>query len=246
MNDLVLIASAVREKPENYAAALKRVGVAEEKIRILLPAQISTDEARELGRKAAGLVLSGGADMHPRHFGEEPVPGANLAIDEDRDLMEIALIEGAREGKTPVWGVCRGIQVFNAVLGGTLWQDLPSQVPGTLLHHQSFPNDALIHSIEVESQETWLGRVLGRELALVNSRHHQGIKDLAPGFQVVGRAPDGLVEAVSWTRDDWWVHGVQWHPENLIAMAQERALWEHFADRVRERSPRAAAAATAT
>lgn len=232
MAETILIASAPGEAPENYARALVRVGISEDRLRIVMPADVSEDEAREEAARADGLVLTGGPDIHPLYFGEEALPGANLAIQEDRDAMEWALLEGARDTKTPTWCVCRGFQVVNAFLGGTLWQDLPSQLPGSLLHHQSHPNDALIHDVKITSRETWLGDVLARETALVNSRHHQGIKDLAEGFVALGHAPDGLIEAMSWTADDWWLHGVQWHPENLVAMSQQRALWEHFADAV--------------
>lgn len=241
MDGRILISSAPGEKPQNYARALIRVGLPEDRLRVVMPADVTAEEAREAAARAPGLVLTGGPDIHPRYFREEPLPEANLAIEEDRDAMEWALLEGAREAGTPTWCVCRGFQVVNAFLGGTLWQDLPSQLPGSLLHHQSHPEDALIHDVRVASRTTWLGEVLARETALVNSRHHQGVKDLAEGLVALGHAPDGLVEAVSWTADDWWLHGVQWHPENLVAMAQQRALWEHFADAVRERAPGRAA-----
>lgn len=232
MDGKILITSAPGEKPQNYARALMRVGVPEDRLQVVMPADVTSEEAAEMAARAAGIVMTGGPDIHPRYFREEPLPEANLAIEEDRDAMEWAILEGARSAKTPTWCVCRGFQVANAFLGGTLWQDLPSQLPGSFLHHQSHPDDALIHDVTVVSRATWLGEVLARETALVNSRHHQGIKDLAQGFVALGHAPDGLVEAISWTADDWWLHGVQWHPENLTAMAQERALWEHFAGAV--------------
>lgn len=233
MKDKILIASAPTEKPRNYAKALLSVGVPEDRIQVVMPGEHDADEVRRMGAQAAGLVLSGGPDIHPKYFGEEELPGANLSIQDDRDAMEWALLEGAKEAKTPTWCVCRGMQIANTFLGGDLWQDLPSQVPGLLLHRLSFPGDALIHTIEVpKSADTWLGDVLGREMALVNSRHHQGVRKLAPGIVNVGQAPDGLVEAISWAADDWWLHGVQWHPENLTAMEQERELWTRFVDRV--------------
>lgn len=237
MDGRIVISSAPGEKPQNYARALVRVGLPADRLHIVMPADVTSGEAAEMAARAAGLVLSGGPDLHPRYFHEEALPEANLDIEEDRDAMEWALLEGARAGKTPTWCVCRGLQVANAFLGGTLWQDLPSQLPGSLLHHQSHPNDALIHDVRATSGQTWLGDVLARETTLVNSRHHQGIKDLAEGFVALGHAPDGLIEAISWTADDWWLHGVQWHPENLVAMGQQQALWEHFADAVRQRVP---------
>lgn len=233
----ILLATGVREKPGNYVRALTSVGVAEERIRVLMPSPEVNRQARRLAASAAGLVLCGGPDIHPRHFGEEELPGDRLTIEEDRDAMELELLAGAREAQTPVWGICRGLQVINVFLGGTLWQDLPTQLAGSLLHHQSHPADALIHHVEATSTETVLGELLAREHALVNSRHHQGIKELAPGLVEVGRAPDRLIEAVSLVDGGWWLHAVQWHPENLVPMAQERALWASFAAAAEAESP---------
>lgn len=224
----IIVATGEREKPENYVEALGAVGVPEERVVVLEPSDENLAEARRLGREAAGIVLSGGPDIHPSHFGEEELPGGSLSIQPDRDELEVGLFEGAREAQVPVWGICRGIQVFNAVLGGTLWQDFPSQIGGALPHHLAKPADALIHSVGVEECATEIGEVLAREPAYVNSRHHQAIKDPAEGITVVGRAPDGIIEAVSWTASPWWLHGVQWHPENLVALPQQRELWERF------------------
>jgi putative glutamine amidotransferase len=243
VNELILVASAPGEKPENYVRALARVGVAQEQIRVLMPAEVAPGELRPLAAQAAGLVLSGGADVDPRHYGEEPMPEAWLSLEPERDAMELELLTGARDGHAPVWGVCRGLQVLNVFLGGTLWQDLPTQRPGTGLHQLGYPADALVHEVLAKENRSWLGQVLARERALVNSRHHQGIKALAPALAAVGFAPDGLVEAVAGADPTWWVHGVQWHPENLVDLAQERALWEGFVAQTRARAPRTAAIA---
>lgn len=120
------------------------------------------------------------------------------------------------------------MQVINVQLGGTLWQDLPSQLPGTLLHDLDHPKDALVHGVEELDPATRTGLILGRELALVNSRHHQGVKALAPGLVVAGRSPDGLAEAVERAGGGWWLRAVQWHPENLIALDQQCELWREF------------------
>ena len=126
----------------------------------------------------------------------------------------------------PVWGICRGMQVLNVFLGGTLWQDVPSQLPAAAEHDLHRPLDALAHEVRVAAPETRTGDILGRETALVNSRHHQAVRDLAAPLVPVGFAPDGLVEAVELAADDWWVRAVQWHPEDLVAMPQQRALWD--------------------
>lgn len=227
MTRTILVTASTPQKAAPLIAALVACGVPAERVRGLLPAD--SREARKLAAGAAGLVLGGGPDLHPSHYGEEPLAGARLAIQPDRDALDCEALAGAREAKVPVWGICRGMQVANAVLGGTLWQDLPSQLAGSLLHDLDHPHDALIHGVEVTDSETRTGAILARELALVNSRHHQGIKDLARGLVVVGRSPDGLIEAVELADGGgWWLRAVQWHPENLVAMAQQRALWDEF------------------
>ncbi len=227
----VLLSGSSGPKAEIAAAALRSAGLAAERIRVLLaggPGTADAGELRRLAAGAAGLLLLGGPDVDPRTFGEEPLPEARLEVEPERDALEWALLEGAREAAVPTWGICRGLQVLDVFLGGTLWQDIPTQLPGAQLHDLSYPRDALIHPIEVTAPDTPLGELLGRETALVNSRHHQGVRRVAPGLTVVGRAPDGLVEAFALAGSDWWLEAVQWHPENLMALAQQRALTERF------------------
>ncbi|HET9229034.1 MAG TPA: gamma-glutamyl-gamma-aminobutyrate hydrolase family protein, partial [Thermoanaerobaculia bacterium] len=116
---------------------------------------------------------------------------------------------------------------------GSLWQDLPSQRPEGLEHSIDDPKDHLAHVVQVLEPGMPLGEVLARETAWVNSRHHQAVKKLAEGLVPVAESPDGLIEAFVLDRPDWWVRGVQWHPENLVALPQHRALWEDFVRAVR-------------
>lgn len=221
--------------------AFAAVGFDPERSTVVTPADAaaaSREAAAELVAGADGLALLGGGDPHPSTYGEEPLPAARLTLEPGRDDLERWTIEAARARRLPTWGICRGMQMVNVVLGGSLWQDIPMQLPGALLHDQSYPRDALIHPIEVAAPDSGLGRVLAAEAALVNSRHHQGIKRLAPGLRVVGRAPDGLVEAYEGTDPDWWVEGVQWHPENLLPLAQQRAIVARFAAAVAAREGR--------
>lgn len=227
VEDKVLLAASSRVKSQVAVGALKTAGLAGERIEVLIAGE-DTRDLEERAARAAGLVLLGGPDIDPRAFGEEPLPEARLAIHPERDELERRLFEGARAARVPVWGICRGMQVVNVFFGGTLWQDLPTQLAGSMLHDLSYPRDALVHTIEVVDHDTPLGELLARETALVNSRHHQGVKEIAPGFRIVGRAPDGLVEAMVLDRPDWWMELVQWHPENLIPMAQQRAIAERF------------------
>jgi putative glutamine amidotransferase len=222
----VLVATAAEERAASYVEALKTVGVPAEEIRMVTPA--SNGAARELAAQARGLVLCGGADVEPGRYGEEILPFAGVEPTPERDALEWALLDGARESRIPVWGVCRGLQVLNVYLGGSLWQDLPTQRPSAVDHAVSETPDVLAHSLRVTAPEAPLGERLTRDVALVNSRHHQAVKRLADGLVPVAESPDGLVEAFILDREDWWVRAVQWHPENLIALAQQRSLWEDF------------------
>jgi putative glutamine amidotransferase len=231
---MILVATATDEYAIPYGKALRSVGVPEEGFRYVTP-EIDPGEARALAAQASGLVLCGGADVAPERYGETAL---NDTVDvlPERDAMEWALVEGAREARVPVWGVCRGIQVLNVFLGGSLWQDLPAQKPSGVPHSINQPKDHIAHTVNVIRPEMPLGESLSRgarETPRVNSRHHQAIKRLADGLVPVAESPDGLIEAVVLDRPDWWVRAVQWHPENLIADAQQRALWTDFVQTTR-------------
>ena len=243
MEDSVLIVTGSGERPGNYVEALKTAGLPAERTRVLTPeTEPSTSsrgaaDARRLGARAAGVVVCGGGDPHPSLWGEEPLEGVRFHLEEDRDALEREVLTGAREARTPVFGVCRGMQMLNVFLGGDLWQHLPHQLPTAGGHYRSRPADALVHPVEtngvhMEGSSGWLRDLLAREATLVNSRHHQGVRRVAPELEAVGWAPDGLVEAISHRSPEWWLHGVQWHPENLLAMAQSRRLWRGFVEAV--------------
>lgn len=229
MSGLVLLTASSEEWTGPYVEALRAAGFSADELRILTP----PDRGRigELAPQAAGVVLCGGIDVAPERYGETAV-NDTVEVFPDRDELEWGVIEAAREGGIPVWGVCRGVQVLNVFFGGTLWQDLPSQLPSDILHSVSEPKDAIAHTVEVLRPDTGLGAVLSSENPRVNSRHHQAIKDLGEGLIPVARSADGLLEAVE-LPGDWWVRGVQWHPENLIALPQQLALWNDFARTVR-------------
>ncbi len=226
MSGLVLVSTASEEKAEPYVEALRTVGVPAERIQVVTPADAAA--AGSLVAGAAALVLCGGADVEPQRYGEALLPDANVELVPDRDALEWALLDAAREGRLPVWGVCRGLQVLNVYLGGTLWQDLPTQHPSSVPHEVCETPDTLAHTVQVVKPDAPIGELLAREVPRVNSRHHQALKRMAEGFVPVAFSPDGLVEAAFLDRPDWWVRGVQWHPENLVALAQHRALWTDF------------------
>lgn len=227
MSGLILVSTASEERAAPYAEALRAVGVPAERIRVVTPEDAAA--ARDLASGAAGLVLCGGADVVPERYGEAMLPDAGVEPVPERDKLEWSLLAAAQEARLPVWGVCRGLQVINVYFGGSLWQDLPTQHPSAIEHSLSEPPDRLAHTVRLVAPEAPLGEILAREVPQVNSRHHQALKRVAEGLVTVALSPDGLVEAAVLDRQDWWVRGVQWHPENLIAMAQHRALWTDFA-----------------
>jgi putative glutamine amidotransferase len=162
-----------------------------------------------------GLLLSGGSDLDPGYYGEEPSPELGPTISE-RDAFEIPLLELALRRGLPIFGICRGMQLLNVALGGTLYQDLPSQWGrGVLKHRQETPKWQPTHEVEVRGG-AYLAEVMDREVIKVNSYHHQGIKELAGGLVVSARSSDGVAEAVE-ARDlsERWLVGVQWHAEAM-------------------------------
>jgi putative glutamine amidotransferase len=227
---VILVSTSYEEKAAPYVQALKAAGVPAERIQVVTPTSEPAPISGVSG--ATGLVLCGGVDVVPGRYGEETLPWAGVEAAPERDEMEWALLDAARAARTPTWCVCRGLQVLNVYLGGSLWQDLPTQRPGAVDHSVSDTPDVLAHTVRVTAPDAPLGERLTRDVPLVNSRHHQAIKRIAPGLLPVAESPDGLVEAAVLEDSAWWVRGVQWHPENLIALDQQRALWIDFSQAV--------------
>ena len=161
-----------------------------------------------------GLLLTGGADVAPSSYGEQPMR-PEWAGDAIRDAYEIDLIRRAQSRGAPVLGICRGIQVITAAFGGSLWQDINTQVEGTLVHRDWHRYDQLGHDVSM-TEGSWVSGVYGGATSIgVNSIHHQSIKDTPRGFDVTAHAPDGVLEAIERVSDEEFVVGVQWHPEWL-------------------------------
>lgn len=159
-----------------------------------------------------GLVMHGGADLSPTSYGEQPLR-PEWSGDKVRDEYELALVRAFVAAGKPVFGICRGLQLINVAHGGTLYQDIATQKPGALVHRDADAYDLNFHAVDVLPQ-TRLAELLGAPARhKINSVHHQGIKDLAPGFQVEAVSPDdGVIEAIRHTGAAW-VAAVQWHPE---------------------------------
>jgi putative glutamine amidotransferase len=183
--------------------------------------------ARGLLEDLDGLVLSGGGDVDPALFGEAPHPAYSPAED-GRDAAEIALVRAALGARMPVLAICRGVQVLNVAAGGTLVQDIPTQVAHSVAHRVDKPKDFLAHEVTVRPGSMLAG-LLGtdesRPHVVVNSRHHQSVKAVAPGFHVTAKAVDGVIEALESDDRSTFCVGVQWHPENFGNESRFRELF---------------------
>jgi putative glutamine amidotransferase len=175
------------------------------------------DTLRAIYESLDGILIPGGVDMDPHTFGEERGPRLGN-IDPARDAVELALTRWSIEDEKPLLGLCRGSQVINVALGGTLYQDLEAELPHAIKHDYfptaGYARDYLAHTVEV-TQRSRLEGILDRADVRVNSMHHQGVKRLGDGLAVSAVAPDGLIEAVEFSAGHFMV-GVQWHPESLV------------------------------
>jgi putative glutamine amidotransferase len=219
----------VRELPrvrvnQRYTDALVRSGV----LPVAVP-PLDPDAADALLDRVDGLVLTGGEDVESRLYGAAPHPKAE-APNPERDRWEIALARAARDRKVPTLAICRGVQIVNVAFGGSLIQDIASECAGALRHTREDVRATRVHAVEVEPASR-LARALGADHMMANSLHHQAIARPGDGLRVVARAEDGIVEAVEWHADDWWMLGVQWHPEELDDGPEpwDRALFAAFA-----------------
>lgn len=182
---------------------------------VVLPPVTDGATLRDIVAQLDGLVLSGGADLNPLWYGEQPRE-ALQTVDPVRDLNELKLLKLATDRNIPILGICRGEQLINVAFGGTLYQDIPSQRPHNPVKHvQSLPAEAASHHVSGVGGSQ-LETILGQNEWIVNSLHHQAVKDIAPGFRAVAFAADSVIEAIeAWP--DRPILGVQWHPESLAA-----------------------------
>ncbi|PYO61413.1 MAG: peptidase C26 [Gemmatimonadetes bacterium] len=190
-----------------YATALVRAGL----VPLVVPPLLDPASGTAVLDHVAGLVLTGGHDVDPARYHAAPHPKLE-PTDAARDAVEVALIAAARERQLPILAICRGIQILNVALGGTLYQDLPSERPGPIDH----ADESGRHSLRVEP-DSLLHRTLRTRQASVNSRHHQAIRELAPPLRATAWAEDGVIEGVEWANGRGsWMLAVQWHPEDEV------------------------------
>ena len=199
----------------SYADAVARGG----HVPVVIP-RFGTDEQFDvLVSKLDVLILTGGEDVDPARYKAPKSPKLGT-VNAPRDGFDFRLLAAARRRNLPVIGICRGCQLLNIAFGGTLWQDLPSEFPVKDVQHRN-----VHHRISIESDSRF-ARVTGVTNALVNSYHHQAVKDLAPGFRIVAKSPDGVVEAIEC--DTYPAIGVQFHPEKMLCDEKDATFSAFF------------------
>ena len=217
---------------EAYVDAVRQAGG----FPVVLTPTADLDEIHRALTCVDGVLFTGGKDVDPVHYGE-PVLNTKVAPEPERDAFELPLARAAVQEDRPLFAICRGMQVLNVALGGSLWQDIPEQLAAALPHYQKTARDESSHAIEVAG-DSLAGDLLANLKGTpsihpqANSFHHQAVRDLAGGLVPVAHAPDGLIEAIE-LPDRTFVLGVQWHPEHLTAQASHRRLFEGFVDAAR-------------
>lgn len=179
-------------------------------IPVVLPLLAEPEDIERLAGEFDGFLFTGGQDVSPELYGAVNTGLSKPCL--ERDAMETFLLKAVLKADNPVFGICRGLQFINAVLGGTLWQDLPSEHPSDIIHRQGKPYDNPAHAVWLQGR---LEEMLGKTELRVNSLHHQAVRDLSPELVPAAVTPDGLIEAVSMPGKRY-VLAVQWHPEFLF------------------------------
>lgn len=207
----------------NYVKAIKEHGG---EVKLLVRGEKSIEE---FIAEIDGLLLPGGGDIHPDYFNEEWHPKLK-SVDETRDELELSLFENANEADKPIFGICRGIQVMNVAMGGSLYQDIESEYPQKALTHPKKRREDSQHQIKI-NPDTLLSEFVGKGEDEVNSAHHQALNDIGEGFVVTARSEDGIIEAIE-NPSKRFMLGVQYHPERMLATDEfrehRRKLFEAF------------------
>jgi putative glutamine amidotransferase len=208
-----------------YTQAVARAGAAP----VLIPLGLPGDILGDILARLDGILFTGGGDVETRRYGGEDHPRVG-DVDTDRDRVEILLVEEVTRRGVPFMGICRGIQVINVALGGTLYSDITDQHPGALKHDYfpDWPRDYPAHVVEIAA-DSRLASILGAQRLEVNSLHHQAVRQPAPSLRVLAHAPDGIIEAFE-LPDHPFGLAVQWHPEWLQEHEAMRTLFRTFVE----------------
>ena len=197
---------------------------------IVLPPVANRQDLGRLLDLVAGVVMVGGADLNPNNDGFMKHPSIRL-LDERREDFDRLLIRMISERRMPVMGIGVGMQLLNVQQGGNLYFHIPEDLPNAMPH--SDPSDnAHRHGLDVVG-DSLMGRIYGDGEVRVNSMHHMAIDEVATGFRVTARAPDGVIEAIESSTEDWFAFGTQFHPESHSASALDQRIFEEFVDGVR-------------
>ncbi|MBG7610244.1 MAG: gamma-glutamyl-gamma-aminobutyrate hydrolase family protein [Anaerolineae bacterium] len=213
-----LIASA-----EAYVEAISHSGG----LPVMIPVGLPADQLTNILSSIDGILFTGGGDIDPQRYGLKK--NAKVKdIDRDRDRVEIQLVRDAIQQKKPFFGVCRGFQIINVALGGTLYRDIEDDFPETIGHtfYPDWPRDYLAHDVVIDPDSP-LAQTLGQTTLEVNSLHHQAADQLATGLEVMAHSRDGLIEAFR-LLDHPFGWAVQWHPEQLMAQKSTQILFRKF------------------
>jgi putative glutamine amidotransferase len=207
---------------ELYAKAITNSGG----LPVLIPLCLSEDDLDALLARLDGILFTGGYDIDPRLYGNQPHPKVE-GVDKDRDRVEIYLVREVIQSPKSFLGICRGLQVINVALGGTLYEHLPDQFPGGITHdNHDRVRDFLAHSVRVEPGNR-LSQIISSNQIQVNSLHHQGVRKLAPELVSTAQSPDGLIEAFEMPNHPFGL-AVQWHPEEMQAYDEMCNLFQSF------------------
>jgi len=196
----------------------------------------AVDTRRVRAEDYDGILFAGGEDVDPALY-EDQTKYKNVQVDRARDDFEFALLDRALDRRLPVLGICRGIQLINVKFGGTLYQDLPSDANLELSHKQPGDRSAPTHAVTLTDPESRLAEVFHGSCR-VNSLHHQAIKRLGRGLKVTAHSEDGLVEAIEAASDYPFLMAVQWHPEEMADVPEQRKILAQFIEKCRETAPR--------
>lgn len=210
---------------ENYIQAVSQAGG----LPVLIPLGLADDQLTSLLSRLDAIIFSGGGDIAPDIFGLELTPEVK-SVDPDRDRVEIHLLRDAVSDNLPFLGICRGLQVINVALGGTLYTHIADQHPQALKHNYfpDWPRDHLAHPVCVD-RDSRLAEILEADEIQTNSLHHQGIWTLAPQLKATAWSPDGLIEGIELPNHPFGL-AVQWHPEWMLTSAPMRALFRAFVE----------------